>query len=66
MKELGTDPCCLLENYSLAYEKLPECYKSDHSLRFFIDAHGNLCAEHTLHSEEYLWSVTQGDWLRVR
>jgi len=64
MKELGTDPLCLLEHDPFAYEELPECYKADHSLRFFLDANGNLCAEHTLHPEEYLW--VGGEWTRIK
>jgi hypothetical protein len=63
-QELGTDPLCLLEKYECAYEALPDCYKNDRSLRFFIDVNGNLCAEHTLHPEEYLW--TNGEWMRIK
>jgi len=76
-KELGTDPLVLLEHDPFAYEALPECYKEDHSLRFFIDVNGNLCAEHilgiedsnascasTLHPEEYLW--VNGEWTRIK
>lgn len=63
-KNLGTDPLCLLEHDSFAYEELPDSYKNDHSLRFFIDTNDNLCAEHTLHPEEYLW--TNGVWTRIK
>jgi hypothetical protein len=63
MKELGTDPLCLLAYDPFAYEELPECYKNDHSLRFFIDLNNNLCSEHTLHYEEYLWR--DGVWRRI-
>lgn len=77
IKELGTDPLVLLGYDEFAYEALPECYKNDHSLKFFIDVNDNICAEHvlgtegskaslarTLHSEEYLW--TNGEWMRIR
>lgn len=64
MKDLGTDPLVLLEHDTFAYEALPDCYKEDHSLRFFLDANGNLCAEHTLHREEYLW--VDGEWTRIK
>jgi hypothetical protein len=63
MKQLGNDPLVLLEHDPFAYEALPECYKNDRSLNFFLDANGNLCAEHELHDEEYLW---RGEWMRVR
>ena len=63
-KELGTDPLVLLEHDSFAYDELPEVYKNDHSLRFFIDINGNICAEHTLHPEEYLWA--NGSWMRIK
>ena len=64
MKELGTDPLVLLEHDEFAYEALPDCYKNDHSLKFFIDVNGNICAEHTLHPEEYLWA--NGEWMRIK
>jgi hypothetical protein len=63
-KELGTDTLCLLEQDPFAYEELPECYKNDHSLRFFIDVNGNLCAEHAMHHEEYWW--VNGEWVRIK
>ena len=64
VKELGTDPLVLLDYDEFAYEALPECYKNDQSLKFFIDVNDNLCAEHTLHDEEYLW--TKGEWMRIK
>ena len=65
LRELGNDPECLLKDpvikeHPEAYKKLPECYKNDHSLNFFIDVNGNLCAEHTLHNEEYVFWYGQG------
>jgi hypothetical protein len=63
MKELGTDPLVLLEYDEFAYEALPDCYKNDQSLKFFIDVNGQICAEHTLHPEEYLWN---GEWIRIK
>jgi hypothetical protein len=62
IKELGTDPKCLFKDYWDAYEALPPWYKSDSSLNFFVDVNGNLCAEHTLHKEEYVW--LDGRWCR--
>jgi hypothetical protein len=63
IKELGTDPLCLLELDTCAYESLPDAYRNDTSLRFFVDVNGSLCAEHTLHHEEYVWN---GDWVRIK
>jgi len=61
--ELGVDPLCLVARYPQAYLELPECYKADHALRFFLDANNNLCAEHKLCHEEYLFSPGEG-WVR--
>jgi hypothetical protein len=65
--ELGNDPECLLKEFPEAYKALPECYKNDHSLKFFIDVNKNLCAEYTLHNEEYVFWYDQnalnGDWM---
>jgi hypothetical protein len=63
VKELGNDPLVLLEYDEFAYEALPEGYKNDHSLNFFIDTNGQICAEHELHTEEYLWN---GEWVRIK
>ena len=60
--ELGTNPQTLLEYNSAAYEALPECYQNDSSLNFFVDVNNNLCAEHTLHDEVYVF--TDGKWVR--
>lgn len=46
-----------------AYAALPECYRNDHALEFFIDNNGNLCAEHDLHNEEYVWN--NGKWYLI-
>jgi hypothetical protein len=70
---IGNDPCCLLDypedkpgshTYKAAYDALPEAYKNDHALNFFIDSNNNLCAEHNLHNEEYLW--TGENWVRIK
>ena len=62
---LGNDPYNLKAGkYYAAYDALPSSYKNDHSLNFFIDANNNLCAEHNLHNEEYLW--TGKDWVRIK
>ena len=61
--ELGNDPECLLKDYPEAYQALPDCYQADSSLNFFIDVNGNLCAEHTLDNEEYVWSKESNKWL---
>jgi hypothetical protein len=63
IRELGNDPLCLLEIDEFAYDELPQSYKEDHSLNFFVDVNGNLCAEHTLHDEEYVWA--KGEWERI-
>lgn len=60
--ELGTDPMALREYNQAAYDALPECYQNDSSLRFFVDVNDNLCAEHILHNETYIF--TDGKWLR--
>jgi hypothetical protein len=62
--ELGTNPQALLEYNPAAYEALPECYQNDSSLNFFVDVNNNLCAEHTLHDEVYIF--TDGNWARVK
>jgi hypothetical protein len=60
MKNLGKDPAVIEASYPDAYAELPNCYKNDHSLEFFLDNNGNLCAEHTLHNEQYVWNG--GKW----
>jgi hypothetical protein len=63
-KELGNDPLCLLDIDELAYQALPEPYKNDRSLNFFLDNCDNVCAEHTLHNEEYVFWM--GSWVRIK
>lgn len=49
--------------YPAAYKALPEPYKNDSCLTFFIDNNGHLCAE-TDTDEEYVWF--DGEWCRGR
>lgn len=46
-----------------AYKALPEPYRNDSCLVFFVDVNGHLCAESDF-GEEYVWS--DGVWLRGR
>lgn len=52
----------LLARFPEAYRALPQIYKEDSVLVFFIDINQNLCAEHDL-GEEFLWN---GEiWIRI-
>jgi hypothetical protein len=46
--------------YPAAWEALPDGYKSDSCLEFFIDLNRNLCAEYDL-GGLYIWTGKQ--WL---
>jgi hypothetical protein len=53
----------LLEtNHPAAYAALPEPYKNDSCLVFFVDINGHLCAEYDL-GGEYLW--TGEEWVEI-
>lgn len=47
--------------FSEAYATLPECYKADSCLTFFIDINGNLCAEDDS-GHEYMYA--SGTWVQ--
>jgi len=55
MQTLTTEQ--MQERFSAAYEALPETYKADSCLEFFLDVNDNLCAEYDL-GGEYLWNGT--------
>ena len=66
---LGDDPIVLLGSVAghkgpQAYHQLPNSYKNDHSLKFYLDAIGNICAEHILHLENYRWTGFR--WIRIK
>lgn len=59
----------LEKEYPEAYEALPEPYKNDSALVFFIDKNGNLCAEGdfgTKSLEEYLWVTDTKEWVAIK
>jgi hypothetical protein len=51
----------LERDWPAAYEALPEPYKNDSCLTFFVDNNGHLCAEKDT-GEEYVWF--DGQWVR--
>lgn len=57
----------LQANHPEAYDALPECYKADSVLVFFVDINGNLCAEGARgdHLEGNEWIFDRG-WLNIR
>lgn len=57
-KEIGNDPWELEKINPEAFEALPESYKNDHALTFYIDVLGDLCADHDL-GGTWVWSGTK-------
>jgi len=53
--------------YPHAWDALPECYKADSCLTFFLDCNGNLCSELDL-GGECVWNgskwVSTDPWFR--
>lgn len=47
-----------------AYEALPELYKDDSCLRFFLDVNGNLCAQNE-NDEEFLFDEVAAEWIDI-
>lgn len=40
-----------------AWEAVPECYRNDSCLKFFLDVNGNLCAEgDSVCGTDYVWT----------
>jgi hypothetical protein len=52
----------LEERFPAAYGALPEPYRNDSCLVFFVDINGNLCAELDI-GGEYLW--TGEKWVTI-
>lgn len=63
-KELGNDLLKLAELYPEAYEALPEPYKNDRALTFYVDVNGNLCADHDL-GGTWVWNGTD-NWEQLQ
>lgn len=53
----------LEELFPQAYKALPECYKEDSCLVFFIDNNDNLCAEFDLGGE--FLSTEDSKWIEL-
>lgn len=53
MKKQDFDLKELELNHPIAYKALPEEYKNDSCLMFFVDVNGNLCAEDDSGKEYY-------------
>jgi hypothetical protein len=47
--------------YPKAWLALPESYKNDLCLAFYLDANQGLCATHDL-GEDFVWDPTTGKW----
>lgn len=59
----------LEKDHPEAYEALPDAYKNDSALVFFIDKNGNLCAEGdfgTSNLEEFLWVSDTNEWVAIK
>ncbi len=59
----------LQKEHPEAYEALPEPYKNDSALVFFIDKNGNLCAEGdfgTENLEEFTWLTDTKEWIAIK
>lgn len=48
--------------YPEAWEALAEPYKNDSCLIFFLDCNGNLCAEHDIGNEEFVYVPEKKVW----
>ena len=60
MKLPSSRPEDLLPEYEFAYDELPEPYKCDSALMFYV-FDGRLYAKHDLHGT-YVWSAEACDW----
>jgi hypothetical protein len=63
-READFDLNTVMDLFPEAYEALPEPYKNDSCLTFFLDVNGNLCAEFDL-GGEFLF-VGNGEWTRIK
>jgi len=55
VEELGNRPEGIADRFPKAYAALPDSYKNDSALTFYVDEMGTLCAEHDIHDETYIW-----------
>jgi hypothetical protein len=60
----------LFLKYPAAYNSLPDSYKNDSCLVFFIDTNGNLCAEDDS-GNEYIYRnnnayFNQSKWIQIK
>lgn len=59
-------------HFKEAYKDLPEVYKADDCLKFFVDVNNNLCAENAELDEEYIYIPSdklgdmQESWTRIK
>lgn len=73
MDKLKTFDVTTLAIYSPeAYRDLPEVYKADNCLLFFVDLNKNLCAEYPELGQEYIYippdkiGDMQESWTRIK
>lgn len=68
MKDFGLKE--LQEKHPAAYDVLPEPYKNDSCLKFFIDVNNNLCAEDDFGAEyQYINSRNNNytsKWIQIK
>lgn len=50
--------------YPNAYKALPDPYKEDSCLKFFMDVNGHICAEDDF-GNEYLFIDLTLDWIKI-
>lgn len=66
------DMIYLALHYRQAYNDLPEAYKGDSCLTFFIDVNNNLCAEYPELKQEFIYIQPeklhdmQESWTRIK
>ena len=51
------------EQYPAAWQGLPECYRQDTCLTFFLDLNENLCAVNDS-NQEFMWCGVKG-WVEI-
>ncbi len=62
-REVDFDLATVQDLFPEAYEALPEPYKNDSCLTFFIDVNGHLCAELDIGGE--FMFTDSGEWTRI-